>query len=715
MDPFTGLAEALSQCQHHYSEALKLIQETSKKNESTRRELELASQKLKEYDIDQVRQEQRIQAISKENAALKGTVDELKQELRDQDSARLQDDDAVFEKGLLDEAKRRDPEDLIYKFDSSPGIVDYDLYARVSGFYCDLYAENINLIKSFCKLRRKHKATNEKLAQWNRLLEKTIFETVVNGEAVTFRRVGQGYPKETIIAESPSLPPIKRHMPQSCDGYDKDPSSSQPPDHRSDPASTQSQDLRYDERRLPPPESPDTPTIVKERPVRRQRARTPTHCPVKVEQSPTGIGTADKPFDIKSKPVPSSPAQVAAIPQYAIHYEERRYEHVSSPTLDPIESPLPKPRFAVLHDRRSPLPVLQEDQLELNAGQQIESHGKKRGRRVLQSVNANVTPIRKPKDHTEPQSKRRKPYYPRSAYAIPHVAEDNEAEEYLAGRRALRSSNAAGAKESTPAAKMRQTRLQDLLETNYTPRPILLSTPPQAATAKSSKFATPRTPNDNIKILKTSSIQQPNSAQHSESREVVSPSQEVDEDDEILPQTRYRNRPLNELSLEHFKLNPNRNQGLDYAFDEVVRDKSMRKQLRGCLRQECCGPLYRNMAKDELGEEPRSLNTLTRADLDLLQEDLGSNYAQFLEGKSPIEIRDILIEAKASILSNKFSKHRSAHRHGRSPPGYWRTDMPNTQEIEQDRMMAQKFEQEKILDRYKEACKDNGYWKFADE
>ncbi|EFR03350.1 hypothetical protein MGYG_06347 [Nannizzia gypsea CBS 118893] len=712
MDSLARLAESLSQCQHHYNEALKLMQETSKEHESTKQELEAVSQRLKEYDDTRAQNLEQIETISKENRDLKDAVNQLKQELRDQDSAYLHEDDSTFEKSLLDKAKKLDPEDIIYHFESSPGIVDYDLYSRIAGFYGELYAENINLIKSFCILRRNHKASKEKLVKWNRLLEKGNLETIVNGEMVTFKRANLEHGDVTAISESPTLTPIRRYIPQGSDNQ-KTPTHSEIREHHSDPASTQSQDLRYDERRLPQTdESPDTPVVVKERSLRRPQVSPPIYRAVKVEESPTDVGTAEKPFYIKSEPTPSPSTQITDIPRHE-DLENHGLGPVSSPTLDPIESPLSRPKFTVLPDRRSPTPELQDDQSEFDVNQQAESPYKKRGRQALRSVDINVTPMSKSKGSTEPQSKRRKRDFSRGAHAIPSVAEDGEAEEYLKGRRSLRSSTAANTKNCTPAAKMRQTRLQDLLETSHTPRPILLSTP-QTAIAKSSKFATPRTPNNKVEVEMTPCVLQPNPPEQTQSYDIIPSSQDVD-DDEIRPQSSCRHRPVSELGLEHFKLNPSRNQGLDYAFDEVVRDKSMRKQLRGCLRHECCGPVYRSMAKHELGEEPRPLSKLSRADHDLLKGDLGINYEQLLEGKSPIEIRDMLIEAKASVLSNKFSKHRSAHAPGRSPPGYWRTDMPNTQEIELDRATAEKLEREKVLDRYKEACKDNGYWKFADE
>ena len=50
----------------------------------------------------------------------------------------------------------------------------------------------------------------------------------------------------------------------------------------------------------------------------------------------------------------------------------------------------------------------------------------------------------------------------------------------------------------------------------------------------------------------------------------------------------------------------------------------------------------------------------------------------------------------------------------RSPPGFWRTDFPATQEEEEDRKQADKIVRGMVEERWKEAMK-GGRWMFRDE
>lgn len=50
-----------------------------------------------------------------------------------------------------------------------------------------------------------------------------------------------------------------------------------------------------------------------------------------------------------------------------------------------------------------------------------------------------------------------------------------------------------------------------------------------------------------------------------------------------------------------------------------------------------------------------------------------------------------------------------------SPPGFWRTDFPSTQEDEADRTAGRRMEAEMIQERYREAMRPGGRWRFRDE
>ncbi|KAL4761410.1 DNA repair protein endonuclease SAE2/CtIP C-terminus-domain-containing protein [Aspergillus foveolatus] len=173
----------------------------------------------------------------------------------------------------------------------------------------------------------------------------------------------------------------------------------------------------------------------------------------------------------------------------------------------------------------------------------------------------------------------------------------------------------------------------------------------------------------------------------------------------------YRARPLHQLGLENFRINPEYNNGLNYAYDEVVRKRDERKHASGCTRPGCCGEKFSAMARFGI---PLDVPGKATSDREILEEYLGEemNKINTLNSK----IRDnLLVEAKTRVFANRFGKHRHQHHRSGTPPGFWRTEMPGTQELEEDREEAGRLEREKVQERYREAMRPGGLWKFADE
>lgn len=98
----------------------------------------------------------------------------------------------------------------------------------------------------------------------------------------------------------------------------------------------------------------------------------------------------------------------------------------------------------------------------------------------------------------------------------------------------------------------------------------------------------------------------------------------------------------------------------------------------------------------------------------ILEDYLGEE-AHILDKLSTEDRKSLLQEANARLIANRFGKHRHHHQRSGSPPGYWRTDMPDTQELQRDHEEAREIEREKVRDRYREAMRPGGLWKFADE
>ncbi|KFX87896.1 hypothetical protein V490_07959, partial [Pseudogymnoascus sp. VKM F-3557] len=176
----------------------------------------------------------------------------------------------------------------------------------------------------------------------------------------------------------------------------------------------------------------------------------------------------------------------------------------------------------------------------------------------------------------------------------------------------------------------------------------------------------------------------------------------------------FRARPLWRLGLEHFKVNPDHNQGYDYAFRDVVRGREQRKCLPGCTNPDCCGNGFRKLAELTTGQVKDQSSGMDTQDERLLEDFLGGNIHK-LQAMSADERQETLIQAKARDLANKHGKHRHAFERRQSPPGFWRADFPTTQEVQSDRAEAADFERELVRKRYEDAMRGGGKWMFRDE
>ncbi|OJJ44193.1 hypothetical protein ASPZODRAFT_135683 [Penicilliopsis zonata CBS 506.65] len=170
-----------------------------------------------------------------------------------------------------------------------------------------------------------------------------------------------------------------------------------------------------------------------------------------------------------------------------------------------------------------------------------------------------------------------------------------------------------------------------------------------------------------------------------------------------------RVRSPRELNPECFRLNPDQNNGLEFAYGQVIRNKAERQHLAGCMRPGCCGDVFRAMArlKPQTGSDQEE-------DQRLLEEYMGKD-SHSLDQLSEESRKKLILEARARSLANNYGKHRHQHQRAHSPPGFWRTEMPDTQELENDRQEARRLEHETVTARRQEAMRPGGLWQFADE
>ena len=243
-------------------------------------------------------------------------------------------------------------------------------------------------------------------------------------------------------------------------------------------------------------------------------------------------------------------------------------------------------------------------------------------------------------------------------------------------------------------------RLDSLLKT-ASPEKQTIRVPPNALRVKAKALTVSETPS--TKILKRTSTaiqpkpQAPDTIERSKRRRR-----------NLL---RLRDRPQSSLSLGDFKINPKHNDGLDYAFSEVVRNKEDRLCLPGCVKEECCAPGFRNQARGE------RLQTGAIAFQSLLEDWLGDE-AWRLSSMDEDEKEALWLKAKTQQVANEYGKsHRHRVQRATTPPGYFNVDFPSTQQLNEDNQLTAVMQRERIEERYREAMKPNqtGRWLFRDE
>lgn len=168
-----------------------------------------------------------------------------------------------------------------------------------------------------------------------------------------------------------------------------------------------------------------------------------------------------------------------------------------------------------------------------------------------------------------------------------------------------------------------------------------------------------------------------------------------------------RSRPLASLQLNDFKVNP-RYVDSTFAFADTLRGRDARRCLQGCTKPDCCGNAFRKAVEFGI------LNP-SESDSQLLSHYYGPDYQQIMAPFPQEKQRDLIMQARASAFADQHGKHRQAFERAKSPPGFWRTDMPTTQEEEEDRSRAREMEREKVEERWREALRPGGRWIFRDE
>ncbi|OQN99541.1 hypothetical protein B0A48_14683 [Cryoendolithus antarcticus] len=181
----------------------------------------------------------------------------------------------------------------------------------------------------------------------------------------------------------------------------------------------------------------------------------------------------------------------------------------------------------------------------------------------------------------------------------------------------------------------------------------------------------------------------------------------------VPPAVRPEEEPLrlrhpSALSTSDFRINP-AYQNTSFAFADSIRGRETRRCLPNCTLPTCCGGQFLEMAR--AGALPPTLKSRS----DLLEDYLGSNWEETMQGYDDAKRKETVLEARAHDFASKHGKHREVFTRRASPPGYWNTGMPSTQEEEVNREKARAIERDRVEGMWRDAMRGGGRWVFRNE
>lgn len=646
------------------------------------------------------------------------------------------------------------PEHLLWVFktgEQDDGRFAADKMKAVWDQYLALYKDFQTLIDASKDLKTKIKRHKRKLQYWGAQLNKEEFTLVLDGRAVKFKQVPENTRDDMTHTPSENSPLCPTDLPVKVGGASvqihstptSDLTASRdntqgngglPPAASMEPLSTQSESSIDSDETASTPRPLESSTELQAGALKRKRDTVTDHASTK--RGYHGTRADDQlaqPVLIKSESM-SSPIRIHLDHHVAGTQDlDDVGSAIETPTkrksyrLDGLPHELPS------DTTKSPLPR-NPTALQLNRHQMEPTRLAPKRPTVLQSVDTNLPSANCRRIWLE-QKQSNKPER-RSGCALDSVAEDGDESLKLVPRRGQVKQASRGQMTRTSTSiddvLIRQ-RLDDLLE-----RPLRIRHPlhvqnkngniaeigpdQQDISRDASTQVSGRVKEASESSEPTeSAIGRPSISVGNREKSKASPQEgprshsfkvtdTVTAHSEDAP---FRARPLHQLGLRHFKINTNANQGLDFAYDTVVRRKDERKCISGCTRPGCCREKFHAMAR--LGCPPTTTDGSNDGEEEqkMLEDYLGEEK-YLLDQLSAEERQSLLHEARARRMANLYSKHRHDHQRPSTPPGFWRTDMPDTQELEHDREVANNLEREKVKERYREAMR-GGIWKFADE
>ncbi|KAI5787207.1 DNA repair protein endonuclease SAE2/CtIP C-terminus-domain-containing protein [Geopyxis carbonaria] len=144
--------------------------------------------------------------------------------------------------------------------------------------------------------------------------------------------------------------------------------------------------------------------------------------------------------------------------------------------------------------------------------------------------------------------------------------------------------------------------------------------------------------------------------------------------------------------VRDFRVNPKLNQGYDYAFQETVRRKEERKCLPGCTKA-CCRDMGKFVEAAGLPVMPKGPRWRS------------SSPAPPVQSSQDIRDEQARAQEEHREFVQKYGRHRDAFPRRNTPPGFWESDFPDTQQLKKQHGEAEEMQRKRAEEMRREAEK----------
>lgn len=616
------------------------------------------------------------------------------------------------------------------------GTCTFHEYAEVVALYNALLHEYRELERRTSEREKRYKEAKKSIKDWNEYIKRTRQKSGTvrdHDQPVTPRFSPVSPAPDQVVTpkarvengHQPPFPSRLREMAAMSTGHLTDPphsTSAGPasPTLRITSSQTTQGDLSSSGPQPPEEEDDDVPVIVSTRSLKRKRD--PTSRRTIDRDVLPGDSTPDRPLLVKEergnspmRNIPDLPnllraetsdLDLAALPdaRYDAGLPLEFAPSPDHPSLKPIKSEAAATEQALQDVERTPRAEISRQHITTP-----ERHSAG----PLQPLSNNTPILPRTSSFDRDRLKSGRKSSDRGAAAV-HVLSEDGSEPRTSAKKSRLSKN-----ETTPKTSTAY-RLADLLEgETESPVKAVLSPRPGSCVRKPRERPDPQP----ARLSEESVSGQPRSRAKRTIQDKPSPSKHLPRrysPGPVLPEHEpLRCRPLHRLNIDDFRIDPKYSE-LGYAYTETIRNHEQRRCLPGCTK-DCCSAMRKFAAANLLPNLPRKYGLFDDPDPNLDDDDLtlqgylGGGYAQIIKNATPEEKKQMLVDARTKAFADQHGKHRQAFERRNTPPGFWRTDMPTTQEEEEDREEARRMERQKVEERWREAMRGGGRYIFKDE